>query len=49
MWGTDFSHVFAKETFLLMDRLIEKLENMPEPFKTVKLRYSTVSEYFNTV
>ncbi len=49
MWGGDLAHLFANETFSLMDQLMEKFSSSPEPFKKLNLRYGTISEYFNAV
>jgi hypothetical protein len=32
-----------------MDQLIDKIENNPEPFKKIKFRYATASDYFDAV
>jgi hypothetical protein len=49
MWGSDFSHLFASETFSLADQLIEKLKNDPSPYEKVNIKFATISEYFDAV
>lgn len=60
MWGDDFSHVKAANSFLFTDKLLEKLGNdQNEQIKLGKtfnrynpklnFHYGTISEYFDAV
>ena len=49
MWGSDFSHLFASETFALADQLIDKLKDNPSPYDQVNIKFATISEYLNAV